>query len=243
MNICFTILILLLLSACTVYSQQEDDQEPATSEPSIQNTEEQINSEPQEQNPERNIKESFDENLNVQGPENDNNIEQDNETAPANINTGDNEATAMDTVFIQTPNSEEKITKEELNELSTLKGESLSKAINDFSQDELKALSEIPKEELAKILKIPEQEAKTIQEEIINNTVKPFDKTPIKAPEAVTSIPVLGTAIDVANNILTAGLDMTPKQRKKAQMVIIIILICVILPESYRQYISKNKNK
>lgn len=245
MNICFTILILFIFSAGAVYSQEEDFLEPTTkeptnNEPSTNNPKEKIKNKPTDRNSKKNIIENSDKNLNAKGKENSAD-DQNSEAMTEDTVIIENEISDVDTVSVETPISEEKISEEELKMLSTLKGEDHSKAISEFSQEELRALSKISAGDIAKVLNITESEAKKIKDEIILNTVKPYDKTPIDAPEAITSIPGVGLAINAANDILTAGLDMTPKQRKKAQTVVLIILILVILPESYRLNNSKNK--
>jgi hypothetical protein len=245
MKICFTILILLVVSACTVYSQQDDDfQEPvyinpSNEEPGRQDTDKLKNT-LKKKNPELNKKESFNEKRSVRGNEN-SNTESVNETEPANINTVDTNALKPDTTNIQAQNIEEEILDKELIKLAGLKGEDLDKAIKGFSQKELKQLTEMPAEKLAKILKKPEEEVLKTQKDIKLYIIKPYNKTPIDAPEELTSIPGVVWIIDTANYILTAGLEMTPKQRKKSQLIVFIIMICIILPESYRKYISKNK--
>ncbi len=170
-----------------------------------------------------------------------NDAERDNASAPEDTLIRESEIIKIDTFSTETPKFEDNISEEELELLASLKSDDHYKAISKFSQAELRALGEIPAEEIAKAMGIPVSEAKKLKEEIIFNTVKPYDKTPIDAPESITSIPGLGLAINATNDILTAGLDMTPKQRKKAQTVVLIILILVILPESYRINNSKNK--
>jgi len=245
MNICFTILILFIFSAGAVYSQEEDFLEPTTkeptnNEPSTNNPKEKIKNKPTDMNSKKNIIENSDKNLNAKGKENSAD-DQNSEAMTEDTVIIENEISDVDTVSVETPISEEKISEEKLKMLSTLKGEDHSKAISEFSQEELRALSKISAGDIAKVLNITESEAKKFKDEIILNTVKPYDKTPIDAPEAITSIPGVGLAINAANDILTAGLDMTPKQRKKAQTVVLIILILVMLPESYRLNNSKNK--
>ncbi|HRJ85355.1 MAG TPA: hypothetical protein PK753_06760 [Ignavibacteria bacterium] len=240
MNCFFTILILLILSAGTVHSQEEDFIEPSTTQPKKQDPKVNIKKKPKEQNTKKEVKEAPDKNLNAKKNEN-NDAERDNASAPEDTLIRESETIKIDTFSTETPKFEDNISEEELELLASLKSDDHYKAISKFSQAELRALGEIPAEEIAKAMGIPVSEAKKLKEEIIFNTVKPYDKTPIDAPESITSIPGLGLAINTANDILTAGLDMTPKQRKKAQTVVLIILILVILPESYRINNSKNK--
>ena len=245
MNICITILIIMFFSASAVYSQDEDfpelrTKEPSTNEPSTQNPKEKIKNKPTDKNSKKNVIENSDKNLNAKGKEN-NAEEQNSEAITEDTVATENENSDVDSVYVETPSSEEKISEEELKMLSTLKGEDNSEAISEFSQEELRALSDIPAADIAKVLNITESEAKKIKEEIIINIVTPYDKTPIDISEDISSIPGVGFAVNAANDILTAGLDMTPKQSKKAQTVVLIILILVILPESYR--LNKLKNK
>ena len=96
--------------------------------------------------------------------------------------------------------------------------------------EQVRELVELPVDKLAVILKVPVSSAKKIQEEILSNAVIPYDKSPVSVPEAVASIPGVTESVDGLNYILTAGLDMTPQQRKRAQKVVIIVILCTLLP-------------
>ncbi|HRE41898.1 MAG TPA: hypothetical protein PLG90_11250 [Ignavibacteria bacterium] len=248
MKIFFSILLLFLLTSVSVYSQEEDFPNPPPRERPNQNDDEPVYREPVKKNTEKQKKVTTNEK--VKKPKTEEEIKvPTEETLQGNsiIEEVDslNSAALPNIEKIDSNIQNEKITIEENNSvkklraISTLMGKSLSEAIENFTQEELKAMMEIPLEELMKIFSVSEQEAKLIQEEIKINIVKPYDKEPIIVPESMATIPGIDLVVYNANVLLTAGLDMTPKQRSRAQLVILIILICVILPEYYRNYISK----
>lgn len=252
MKFCFPLLFLFLFSPVVLYSQNEDFPDPPPRERQNQNDDEPVFREPKKKNTEKQKKVTTDKN--VKKPKTEENIKVPaDETLQGNSVIDENDSLNSSALpfnekidsIVQNESVIENITIEEnssilkLKAISTLTGKGLFEAFENFSQEELKAMMELPLEEIMKIFQVSEQEAKLIQEEIKMNIVKPYDKEPIIVPESMASIPGIDLVVYKANVLLTAGLDMTPKQRSKAQLVILIILICVILPEYHRQYISK----
>ena len=135
----------------------------------------------------------------------------------------------------------EEISNEQILDLSKLPDEQLPSAIAKMPDEQVRELVELPVDKLAVILKVPVSSAKKIQEEILSNAVIPYDKSPVSVPEAVASIPGVTESVDGLNYILTAGLDMTPSQRKRAQKVVIIVILCTLLPYLFtRKHYSKS---
>jgi len=124
----------------------------------------------------------------------------------------------------------EEISNEQILELYKLQDEQLPVAISKMPEEQVREFAELPADKLAVILKVPIAKAKDIQREILSNAVIPYDKSPLTAPETIASIPGVTETVDGLNYILTAGLDMTPLQRKRAQKVVIIVILCTLLP-------------
>ena len=124
----------------------------------------------------------------------------------------------------------EEISNEQILELYGLQDEQLAAAISKMSEEQVRELADLPADKLAAILKVPVAKAKNIQMEILANAVIPYDKSPVTAPQTIASIPGVTETVDGLNYILTAGLDMTPLQRKRAQKAVIIVILCTLLP-------------
>ena len=136
----------------------------------------------------------------------------------------------------QTYQFTEEISNEKVREITVLKDDAMTEAISELPVEQIEELVQLPPDKLSKILKISEPQAAAISEKIRSGIVIPYDSTPVVLPEVMSALPGGKEAEGVLNYIFTAGLDMTPLQRKKTQKVVIIVIICTLLP-----YLLKKK--
>ena len=136
----------------------------------------------------------------------------------------------------QTYQFTEEISNEKVREITVLKDDAMTDAISELPVEQIEELVQLPPDKLSKILKISEPQAAVISEKIRSGIVIPYDSTPVEVPEVMSALPGGKETAGIINYVLTAGLDMTPLQRKKTQKVVIIVILCTLLP-----YLLKKK--